>query len=217
MNKAKLGNWLQLIAVIDWRGICPRLLFNAACMLIVLFSTSGCVTGQARAYNRLLSWPQTPYAKVIGYSFKGPEMTSVLTKSGIDVEMLKRFTVATVGLSKSQVDRLLGAVRKPEEAFPEMLCYDPHHVFVFYSESDEEVAAIEVCFTCNGILTWPDAGMVRLLSGLRCDLPTLARLANELGLGLGSPEMTLPKYLQKLKRQQADQLRFIKERTEARS
>lgn len=194
---------------------------GAGCIIAVILSMCSCASGPARAhtraYERVVSWPQRPYAEVTGYSFKGPEMAGVLTKNGIDVERLRQFTVVKASLSQTQSDQLLGAIRMPKETFPEMMCYEPHHVFVFCSENNEAVAAIEVCFTCNSIRTWPDAGMVRLRSGLRCDLPTLARLANELGLGLGAPAMTLPRYLQGLKEQQAEHARISGELTGTRS
>lgn len=132
------------------------------------------------------------------------------------MKMLSRWTVTKARLTQNQADRLLGAVRTPKESFPEAMCYEPHHVFVLFSEKYEPVAAIEVCFTCNGIRTWPDTEVPRINLGFLCDLPTLARLADELGLGLGEPKMTLPKYLRKLKQEQEENTRSLNEFTERR-
>lgn len=45
------------------------------------------------------------------------------------------------------------AMNTSTKRYPVMECYDPHHVLVFYGSGGEPIAAIEVCFKCNHIMT----------------------------------------------------------------
>ena len=164
-------------------------------------------------YEEPFAWPPNRFSKVVGYSFEHPGMGGVLSKRGVDMQSLEKFSSSEAELSRPQTDQLLGAVLKCDEGFPVMLCYMPHHIFVFYSELNEPVAAIEVCFSCNNIQMWPDAANVRS-PGI--DLPTLAHLANELKIGFGSPQLTLRKYLENLRKEQEEHVRLLKEIQEQR-
>jgi len=66
-----------------------------------------------------------------------------------------------------------------KEAIHPAACYDPHHVFLFYSGEGTIVAAVEVCFSCTGICTMPGISEARWY---RHDFAALARLTDELGL-----------------------------------
>lgn len=164
-------------------------------------------------YEGPFAWPPNRFSKVIGYSFEHPEMGGLLSKRGVDMQGLAKFSSSKAELSRTQTDQLLGAVLNSDEGFPVMLCYMPHHIFVFYSELNEPEAAIEVCFSCNNIQMWPDAANVRS-PGI--DLPILAHLAYELKLGLGSPNLTLPEYLETLRKEQKEYARLLKEIKEQR-
>jgi hypothetical protein len=185
---------------------------SQAILLAVLLGTWGCSPKPTEfvppKYDGPFAWPPNRFAKVVGYSFEHPKMTGLLSERGIDMNGLEKFSSSKAELSKTQTNQLLGAVLKSEEAVPAMLCYMPHHIFVFYSELSVPVAAIEVCFSCNNLRMWPDAVNIRS-SGI--DLPTLAYLANALDLGLGSPQLTLPKYLENLRIEQEKEARLLRE------
>lgn len=171
-------------------------------LLTLMFGISGCVSvpkeWSTRKYEGPFSWPPRNYAKVVGYSFKNSDWKGVLSKTGVRMEELSKRTLAKATLSTSQTSQLLGACLKPKTEFPVMLCYFPRHIFVFFSDNDVPMAAIEVCFACNSIRSWPSTPY-----HFGWDFSTLARLSDELGFGLGSDEWTLQNYLKRLAIDQA--------------
>ncbi len=62
-------------------------------------------------------------------------------------------------------------------------CYDPHHIFVFYSGDGKAVAAVEVCFGCTRVSALPE---LTEPMWYRHDFSALAHLSDELGLWFGT-------------------------------
>jgi len=135
------------------------------------------------------AWTPPKYAKVVGYRFRVPGEDSKepipsgfsLLKNGtLDAAQLKRLALKSVELHPEHIRSLITDVNAKEPTLP-AACYDPHHIFVFYADSGAAVAAIEVCFSCNGIRALPDIAEPRWY---RHDFVGFAKLTDDLGLWL---------------------------------
>jgi hypothetical protein len=115
---------------------------------------------------------------------------TLLQTNGIDAARLKEWTKHSATLDGPQAHRLVEAAFNSKKAYQFAACYSPRNIFVFYDTVDKPVAAIEICFTCDAVASWPEKDCK-----LHHDFPSLARLCNELGLGVGSKD-TLEEYLQ---------------------
>lgn len=144
----------------------------------------------ARIPERTVSkWSIPKFSKVIGFYFTSEPYHSageyrILNRPVVNEKDLGVFAKAAGALNAEQVNRLLHAVVTPDEVDFLGACYDPHHVFVFYSDQDAPVAAIEVCFGCKQIDTAPVFKEDDFI--LIYDFLALAHLAWELGIWDGS-------------------------------
>ena len=150
-------------------------------------------------------WPKTEFTKVVGYRFKIPSDDakgteavpsgfSLLNKTGLDTKQLETLTAKSTELTKPQIAKLLKATFNPSHYASPAACYDPHHIFVFYSDTGATVAAIEICFSCTGIATTPGK---KKSQWYRHDFIALARLTDELGLWLEPRTLAQYEALQK--------------------
>jgi len=131
-------------------------------------------------------WPSSKYDTVVGYQFVnyGYTTSSPLAdvKGRLALARLNEVKRKEALLSNSQIERLLEAMFIPDtEPTQHAVCYDPHHIFVFYSRS-KAVAAFEVCFRCLNSNKRPSAGRKT-----NVNYSMLAGLCLELGLGTDSP------------------------------
>lgn len=94
------------------------------------------------------------------------------------MERLEKLKQKSAELTAIQASKLLSVVNGKAVIAP-AACYDPHHIFLFYSREGSVVAAVEVCFSCTGISTMPGISEKRWY---RHDFVALARLTDELGL-----------------------------------
>lgn len=117
----------------------------------------------------------------------------------VDVAALST-RIAKSGVLKHQAaEGVIRSTTEGNERHPIMDCYDPHHLFVFYGYEGNQVAAIEVCFSCNRVKMIPE---VRDRGGVigpfeTADLAGLAKIATEAGLDL-KPFASLEAYVQRL-------------------
>jgi len=148
-------------------------------------------------------WPGMPYSRVIGYSFDNPhskdDVFTLLRDDKLNEAQLKEFKTKEAPLNAAQVERLLNAAFSSKIRILGAACYEPHHVFVFYDRDAKPVAAIEICFHCDKLVSLPEKD-----TDWHHDFAALARLSWELGLGLGSPKLTLDGYLELLKQRHGD-------------
>ena len=137
--------------VVVMGGVLTALTLLVAIVLTFLFSER---IDQSILGPRV-DWPAVSYSEVRGYVYNaGGEngipiiQDGVLHPSVIDREGVK--------LSAAQVERLLDAVACPHSN-PRIraACYDPRHAFVFYDDSHQPVAHVEICFSCIGFSTLP--------------------------------------------------------------
>jgi len=121
-------------------------------------------------------WPPMGYAKVVVYHFQTEKNhVQIWNKDGLDEEALKKCTVKSAELSKSQIDDFLKAGLSDADEPPTYRCYDPHHVFVFRDKDDHFMGALEICFHCFGSRYSPARP-----EGKRPDYPALAKLCEKL-------------------------------------
>ena len=132
-------------------------------------------------------WVPPPFQKVVGFRFRlpsdgsqGPVPSgfSLLKNGAVDAAQLEKLKQKSAELTPAQTSKLLAATNGKEIIHP-AACYDPHHLFLFYSGEETIVAAVEVCFNCTGIYATPGISKARWY---RHDFAALARLADELSL-----------------------------------
>jgi hypothetical protein len=140
-------------------------------------------------YQGPFSWPPAEYSRVVGYAFKLPTNAWSLinrNQDGIDHKRLVRDSIRFDQLSSCQINDLLGAVLTPKISSPQAMCYEPRHMFVFYSDTLTPIAAIEACYSCQDIVTWP-----KLPERHAVDFDTLKQIRDQLGLKLTKSEKRL--------------------------
>ena len=124
-------------------------------------------------------WPGKPYAKVVAFHFLPPENWGQFSLGDdatvINEGRLNATARESAALTTGQTTRLLQYVFKPKIGNGPSACYDPEHVFVFYSANNHPVAALEVCFSCKTIRCWPDKA-----GDPFHDFADMAKLASEL-------------------------------------
>lgn len=160
----------------------------------LLFAISTVATSGAEPADKgsKTVWTPPKYSKVIGYRFQLPSDNAkhpvpsgftLLKKGAVDAVQLERFTIKSAELGQEHIQKLTAAVSAKRITYP-AACYDPHHIFVFYSETGTVVAAIEICFSCTGVAAIP---AIAEPQWYRHDYAALAKLTDELGLWLGPP------------------------------
>ncbi len=122
---------------------------------------------------------ENPFDDEIGESLH-QRSHSLLTDYGLDVAALSTRAVKSSILKKEVSDRVLGSVYSSENQYPQADCYEPHHIFVFFDDKGQQVAAIELCFACNRATIMPK------LANEKLDFLKLAKIVTDAGLGLHS-------------------------------
>lgn len=136
----------------------------------------------------------------------------VLLQSGdelLDVKALAARKTKETRLTPEQAKGVIAAASADVPRLPPMECYEPHHVFVFYSKAAEPVACLEVCFTCNAAKFRPGVDPENATL-YRYDQNALAKMVGELKLPL-TPYTSLEDYEMNKQRQKQDRERTMKE------
>lgn len=130
-------------------------------------------------------WPNAPYDRVVGYQFANPMGLGSpfsLQQGKVNLDALPQLKRKEALLQSHQIASLLkGTFEDENPAAVHAACYDPHHIFIFYS-GDRCVGAIEICFSCSNCMCWPAAP-----KGMSTSFSTLAAICKSLGLGTGAP------------------------------
>jgi hypothetical protein len=152
------------------------------CMVALFFNVSA--WSQTETATKTANWPYKTYDTVIGYQFRNPEHQSlvgvVFGKSGM-VEFNKLKT-KEAHLNEQETSELLAGCFDAPQVMEGAFCYDPHHIFVFFS-SGTPVATIEICFGCGEVRAWPNNARVN-----HNDFERLRLLASSKGLGTNNPD-----------------------------
>ena len=117
---------------------------------------------------------------------------SLLLKKGIvDVAGLASRAVAQKTLNKGSAQKVLKATLRGNAKYPLTSCYEPHHIFIFYTSRGLPVYSIEVCFKCNRVKMQPELKDTRGLGSIEtADLHALAKVFDDAKLSL-TPLKTL--------------------------
>ncbi|MBE7493650.1 MAG: hypothetical protein HS117_01740 [Verrucomicrobiaceae bacterium] len=132
-------------------------------------------------------WPDKPYDKVVGYQFANPEKGSFIVNGSLDLDKLPDLKRKESVLTEKQVTELLEATFATGSNRSGALCYDPHHIIVFYSKSNP-VGAIEICFQCSGVRSWPE----NKATWWHTNFGDLGKITTSLGLGTDPPSEQKP-------------------------
>ena len=109
---------------------------------------------------------------------------SLMTQSGdLDLKLLDELKVKEAILTDEQRDRLVAAVYGDHPVTSSAACHDPHHIFIFYDESDRITNVVEICFACLSIRTHPG---LEESQWRHHDFRSLARLCDEIEIGMTS-------------------------------
>lgn len=133
-------------------------------------------------------------ARVVAYRFALPgdgesELPvesgfSLIDRNGrVDLATLDKLKQAKATLPPGQVHRLVDAVYGRNEKTGAAACYDPHHIFLFYDDSDSLINVVEICFSCTNLHAEPQ---IEELQWWRHDFRELARICDEVGIGMAS-------------------------------
>ena len=161
------------------KWVAVHLVFLTCSLTLCLVSCTG---GKEARWG----WPVAKYDKVVGYQFVnyGYSTSSPLadSKGRLTLTRLNEVKRKEAVLSNQQVNALVDAIFIPDkEPVSHAVCYDPHHIFVFYSKGDP-VAAFEVCFRCMNSNCRPASRRETDVNYAR-----LTQLCMELGLGTEAP------------------------------
>ena len=135
------------------------------------------------------TWPPRNWKRVVAYRFRIPGEErlepvksgfTLLRDSQVNLDQLRTLSMKSVELTPKQTSKLLASTFSDQRDEP-AACYDPHHLFLFYDESDNITNAIEICFGCTGIRTLPT---LKEEQRYRHDFRALARLCDEIGIDL---------------------------------
>lgn len=123
-------------------------------------------------------WPEKPFKHVVAYCynpFHDERGSSITFDDGTLSEGVIRAT--TVRLDEAQTTRLRKLLSTDTDTVKGgVLCYDPHHAFVFYDADWKVTASIDICFLCSDYRSRPEdaSGSV--------DLSALMAFCRQLGL-----------------------------------
>jgi hypothetical protein len=152
--------------------------------LAVGFSSNSPSSNSSTTKSSQRKWNGKEFDRVVGYQFKDlPGVVPIAANDlgKLDMESLQKVKLKEAVLSDSQVEELFQAIFSTASSLPVFNCYDPHHIFIFYT-GEKPIGAFEVCFICHGTRTWPKANMKITES-----YPMLRKLCSELGLGFSRP------------------------------
>lgn len=152
--------------------------------------------------------PDGPFSDSSGEKMSHIPRNILISRDHLDIASLISRTTKHKKLTKNQIASFNEAIFKPKQIYPQMLCHDPHHIFLFYDQLGIPTACLEICFSCNSI-KFGD----RLLNpplpknkskdsphepfedtstdqdwhafNLHGDIVAIAKLCHQLGMGLG--------------------------------
>jgi len=159
--------------------------------LLIILQLVGCKKDYPQSENT--SSKQS--VRVVGFRFDvsqldfpdGKLVRRLLSKDGVDTKLLERGKLKEAVLTNDQVSILDDSIYGAHPVFPAASCYDPHHIFIFYNPNGKPFKAVEICFNCTAVKTYPnlEEGQWR-----KHDYRSLAKLCDDIGIGMikGSAE-----------------------------
>ena len=130
----------------------------------------------AEPANKL--WPEKPFEHVVAYCynpFYDTRGTAITFDDGsIHKGVIRSTTVRLDPAQTSTLRKILSTDTDAEHGG--LLCYDPHHAFVFYDAGWKVAASIDICFLCSDYRSRPKG------TSDRVDLEALKALCAKIGL-----------------------------------
>jgi hypothetical protein len=136
------------------------------------------------SHQGIRTWEGRVFDRVVGYRFAdSPEWRSVLRMDlhQLDMAYLQKMKRNEAVLSEAQIDQLMDAIFGPHPPPNLAICYEPHHIFIFFA-NDQPVGAFEFCLQCGQYRAWPDKTL-----HINESYQKLAALSRQLGLGVKPP------------------------------
>ena len=134
--------------------------------------------GIAHAEPAKKLWPEKPFKHAVAYCynpFYDTRGTAITFDDGSIHEGVIRST--TVRLDPDQTSTLRKMLSTDTDAkHGGVLCYDPHHAFVFYDAEWKVTASIDICFLCSDYKSRPEG------TSDKVDLAALKAFCTKIGL-----------------------------------
>lgn len=134
--------------------------------------------GIAHAEPAKKLWPEKPFEHVVAYCynpFYDTRGTAITFDDGSIHEGVIRST--TVRLDPAQTSTLRKMLSTDTDAeHGGLLCYDPHHAFVFYDAEWKVAASIDICFLCSDYRSRPEG------TSDKVDIEALKEFCAKIGL-----------------------------------
>lgn len=134
-------------------------------------------------------WEGRTFDRVVGFRFLGlqfvglPGARNVVRADSkpLDMAGLRLAKRQEAVLSESETDQLMDAILGDHPVVDRAMCYEPHHIFIFFSK-DRPIGAFEICFQCQQSTAWPRRDLHVTESYAK-----LATLCKKLGLSIKPP------------------------------
>ena len=100
-------------------------------------------------------WPGQKWSYAKGYAYNfipfGPGQNAYIYKKGVWNEKIEQ----TIDLTKEQANYAISLVQHTAGGVESSGCIFPRHGIVYFNETNEPIASINYCFSCEGFLVWP--------------------------------------------------------------
>lgn len=131
-----------------------KLYLLVGCVLLVIFFAASLL--QAEAETK--SWPTVPYHSVQLYLYnlegKLANDHAILKAGRLDKTVVSPGVRLSAEQSKKLTQWIEGDISELIQGLSN--CYIPHHGFVFFDDKEQAVAAMTICFYCQGVRFSPE-------------------------------------------------------------
>ena len=122
----------------------------AACLILLLLTPS------ARAGDDPSNWPFKPYAYAKAYTFN-----FFPARHGVQLRIIENGRWSSHIRSQLRIDqnvaaKVAGIVASTKGTYEVSKCPFPRHAFVYFSDKDQPIASVDICFECGDLFAWPD-------------------------------------------------------------
>jgi hypothetical protein len=104
-------------------------------------------------------WPEKPFVHVVAYCytpFQDERGTSITFDDGsLNIGVIRATTVRLNADQTTKLRKILST--DTDSTHGGVLCYYPHHAFVFYDAEWKVTASIDVCFQCSDYKSRPSS------------------------------------------------------------
>jgi len=133
------------------KSVAVVLAMLAASAAGTMCAQGGGLSGAPAAQFPFGSWS---YAKAYTYNFfdDRPVQMRVVTRDGT----WSRHIRSEQRMSAEQAQQAADLVARTQGSVELTRCTFPRHAIVYFDATDKPIASIDVCFSCEAVLVWPD-------------------------------------------------------------